>query len=231
MPGSTTAARTSATRRVRLLAGCVGLLLLAAGPAPAGAQSAAVAGSPFHRVLRLGDRGRDVATLQRFLTRVGVATSADGVFGPATKRSVARFQRAAGLHPASGTVGRLTARALVAWVSGHRRVAGTGIDPSTLAADLSGWVFPLAPRARIRPPSTWTLDQGVDIGTIGNACGRRVTELAVTSGTIVQEGADGFGPDAPILKVASGPLAGRYIYYGHAKPALVAVGAHVSPGT
>jgi peptidoglycan hydrolase-like protein with peptidoglycan-binding domain len=185
------------------------------------------AASPFERVLRVGDRGRDVKKLQTWLTQVGIPTAADGSFGSATRQSVRRFQTVAQLAPVTGTVGVLTAKTLRSWVRHGKAIDAASGDPSSAPA---GWTFPLRPLARVLPPADWTLDQGVDIGTVNNACGAKVVEVAIAPGTIVQEGAAGFGPYAPVLKVAGGPLAGRYIYYGHAKPALVPVGAQVTAG-
>jgi peptidoglycan hydrolase-like protein with peptidoglycan-binding domain len=185
--------------------------------------------APFKRALRRGDHGSDVRTLQAWLDEVGYAVPVTGLFGSQTVSAVQSFQRSHHLSPPSGTVGDHTAMALQA------AVKQAGLARSKSRADVpqdatDGLIFPLTPISRVLQPSAWTLDQGIDIGTVGNACGGQVTEVAMTSGTIVQEGIDGFGPYAPVLKVSSGPYKGRYIYYGHAAPALVPVGAHVTIG-
>ncbi|MGA2925655.1 MAG: peptidoglycan DD-metalloendopeptidase family protein [Solirubrobacteraceae bacterium] len=88
-----------------------------------------------------------------------------------------------------------------------------------------GFTFPM-PRGAAAPPSTWSLDQGVDISAPGGT-----PELAVCSGTIVLHGIGGFGPWAPVIHCDT-PLAGYgYVYYGHAGPAnQLPVGTHVSAG-
>lgn len=193
--------------------------------------SSAASAASIQRVLRAGDHGSDVRTLQQWLSAAGFRTTADGDFGPATRSAVVRFQRNVHLSPASGTVGRMTLAALQKRVGGERRPHSSTQTPQTSSTSApAGWVFPIQPRSIVVSPSSWTQDQGVDVGTVNNACGTKATEVAVTAGTIVQEGINGFGPDAPVLQVSSGPMAGRYIYYGHAQPALVNVGDHVTAG-
>lgn len=45
------------------------------------------------RTLKRGEHGHDVKVLQNFLTRAGLKTSQDGVFGPGTTRAVRAFER------------------------------------------------------------------------------------------------------------------------------------------
>jgi peptidoglycan hydrolase-like protein with peptidoglycan-binding domain len=77
------------------------------------------------RTLKKGMRGHDVRVLQDYLSRSGVATPVDGVFGPGTKHNVKRFQRAHGLT-ADGVVGPATVQSL----RGLGDTAGDGGDAS-----------------------------------------------------------------------------------------------------
>ena len=54
----------------------------------------AAAASYASRTLKVGSSGSDVRALQRYLDSAGFDTSADGQFGPATRRSVKRFEAA-----------------------------------------------------------------------------------------------------------------------------------------
>ena len=70
-----------------------------------------------------------------------------------------------------------------------------------------------------------SVDQGVDYAAPGG------TPLyAMGDGVIIGAGISGFGPNAPILKITSGPLKGMVIYYGHAGANSVHVGQHVTAG-
>jgi peptidoglycan hydrolase-like protein with peptidoglycan-binding domain len=205
---------------------------------PRGIVTAPRSSSVFTRMLRKGERGADVKTLQTWLSDIGYGVPESGYFGSMTKSAVWNFQNARELRPVSGSVGPRTAATLLAAVKqaalGNALAdsggAGALTGTSSSAATTGSLVFPLKPLSRVLPSKDWSLDQGIDIGTVNNACGAQVVEVAMAPGTIVQEGISGFGPYAPVIKVSSGPYAGRYIYYGHAAPALVPVGAQVTAG-
>jgi murein DD-endopeptidase MepM/ murein hydrolase activator NlpD len=171
-----------------------------------------------HR-LTYGSRGDEVTVLQMWLRELGYGSvKVTGSYDRRTQNAVRRFQRDRALG-SDGVAGGATIRAIKSARAAHKAVAGT-----------SSWVFPIQPIKRVAPPSYWSPDQGIDIPPYTGFCGKQLTLVAVTDGKIVEEGIGGFGSESPILKVAGGPYAGRYIYYGHSAPALVKVGAQVKRG-
>jgi murein DD-endopeptidase MepM/ murein hydrolase activator NlpD len=64
-----------------------------------------------------------------------------------------------------------------------------------------------------------SVDDGVDYAAPGGT-----PEFAMGPGVVIKEGISGFGPNAPVIHITGGPLAGREVYYGHAGPDLVHVG-------
>jgi murein DD-endopeptidase MepM/ murein hydrolase activator NlpD len=179
-------------------------------PAPSAPSRSVLAG----RSLRRGSHGKLVVVLQTVLRDLGVHLAPTGVFDAPTQAGLAVFQHR---H-------RLARAGWLDAPTGEALELGDGLAPD------AGWRFPFDRASRAVAPARWTLDQGVDVGTVGDRCGPAVTEVAVAAGTVVRLGAPGFGRQAPIIRLTDGPLAGRYVYYGHASPALVGVGQSVVAG-
>ena len=72
--------------RARTPAVCAGLIALLL-PATADARFG-------DETLKIGDRGRDVKIAQKYLTKAGIRTTVDGVYGKGTASKVKKFERA-----------------------------------------------------------------------------------------------------------------------------------------
>jgi peptidoglycan hydrolase-like protein with peptidoglycan-binding domain len=90
------------------------------------------------RTMREGMSGGDISTLQRYLSRTGIPTTADGAFGPRTARSVRRFE---GRHdrPVDGIVPPRDAAAIkrvaMAQEQAEPQQAETGDDRARITRD------------------------------------------------------------------------------------------------
>jgi peptidoglycan hydrolase-like protein with peptidoglycan-binding domain len=99
-------------RRCAVSAGLIALLLPSAADARFGADT-----------LQVGDRGRDVKIAQKYLTKAGIRTTVDGVYGKGTASKVKKFERAEDLD-VDGKLEPTDAKALKA--AAKRGSAGDG---------------------------------------------------------------------------------------------------------
>jgi murein DD-endopeptidase MepM/ murein hydrolase activator NlpD len=113
------------TGRPRTLASALVALALLAAPPPASAKP-----EGEHHVFTFGSRslargakGKDVRYLQRALTKLGVATSIDGVFGKGTRKGVKALERQRG-WPVNGVISKKDAKRIRKLLS-KRRVTGS----------------------------------------------------------------------------------------------------------
>ena len=202
-------------------------------------------------VVHVIDMKPAVPSVVAYNTRVRLAGHLlqDGSRGLAAQRVQVKFRPAAAsawshtqwvTTDASG-VATLSGRFTRTFQVGIQFPGATGLAPSPLVVRTvkvrpramtaaNGFRFPFLSRGMVTSPGSWSLDQGVDIFAAGEACGAAAKLVAVGNGTVIQTGISGFGPTAPVIRMSSGPFAGRNVYYGHTGRIYVHVGQHVHAG-
>ena len=175
--------------------------------------STLLGGLPYMQPLTISYQGRSVVAYKR---DIGFGQGAKELDGHRYRIDLhSELTRALGFH-GEGLV-QITLGNAPTPVSGDISCSGTPAGP----IGSSSAEFPIQPLSVVDPPGTagtWTTDQGDDIATIGGACDPQAKEVALGDGQIVREGIDGFGEWAPVEHITAGPLAGLYVYYGHARP-------------
>jgi murein DD-endopeptidase MepM/ murein hydrolase activator NlpD len=98
-------------------------------------------------------------------------------------------------------------------------------SPAGSLLGVDGYALPLQPRY-MRPLGR--TDDGVDIENAPDGA----IVYSITPGTCTAVAGDpsGFGPAYPVIRAASGSLAGRFIYYGHVSRSLVTSGQAITAG-
>jgi peptidoglycan hydrolase-like protein with peptidoglycan-binding domain len=108
------------------------------------------------RRLRVGAQGKDVRLLQNALTRLGYPAATDGQFGPATRKSVRLFERAAGLRVDGVLTPRETRTLKKAVLSGGMAGAvslrSTRSATTAASGGASATTQPDQPTGQIAPP-------------------------------------------------------------------------------
>jgi murein DD-endopeptidase MepM/ murein hydrolase activator NlpD len=144
-------------RRIRALS--IALVAVAAASAFAGARAASAAEPKAQlakitfgsRVLKQGMSGTDVRVLQKWLKLLGIDTDVDGSFGPATKKSVKKWEKKGGM-PTNGVVTLEDAKKLRDEIAASPEAQRNADDPKpknppttgqTPPGNESGFIFPI----------------------------------------------------------------------------------------